>query len=67
MKLNKLTALSQFDVILSYRVRHAPVHMVVASVAFAQVASDSRADTAIPQGPHMVLNAVTSTAVVYIN
>ena len=53
--------------ILSYRVRHAPVHMVVASVAFAQVASDSRADTAIPQGPHVVLNTVTSTAVVYIN
>ena len=67
MKLNKLTALSQLDMILSYKVWHASIHTVVASVAFAQVASDSRADRAIPQGPHIVSNAVTSPAVVYIN
>ena len=40
---NELTALSQLDMILLYKVWHVPIHTVLASVAFAQVASDARA------------------------
>ena len=62
----ELTALSQLDMIVSYRVRHVPIHTVLASVAFPQVASDDRADRAIPQGPHAVSTKVAYPAAVCV-
>ena len=50
---------------LSYRVRHVPIHMVFTSVAFMQVASDVRADTAIAQGLHKVSSRLMYVAGVY--
>ena len=61
---NELTALSQFDVILSYRPRHVPIHRVFASVAITQVALDNRADIAISQGVQMSVT-VANTAAIY--
>ena len=62
----ELTALSQLDMIVSYRVRHVPIHTVLASVAFPQVASVDRADRAIPQGPHAVSTKVAYPAAVCV-
>ena len=63
---NELTALSQLDMILLYKVWHVPIHTVLASVAFPQVASDDRADRAIPQDPHMVSTKVAYLAAVCV-
>ena len=60
---NELTALSQFDMILSYMPRHVPIHRVFASVAFMQAVSDSRADRAIPQGVQMSVTVANAAAI----
>ena len=65
MKLNELTVLLQLDIILSYRVRQVPVHMVAASVVFVQLVSDDRAYWAIPQELHKLLVTLTNVAAVY--
>ena len=62
---NELTALSQLDMILLYKVWHVPIHTVLASVAFAQVASDARATWAISQGLHVVSIKKADAAAVY--
>ena len=41
---NKLTALSQLDMVSSYRVQHVPIHTVFAFVAFVQVVLDPGAN-----------------------
>ena len=65
MKLNELTVSLQLDIILSYKVRQVPMQMVVASVAFMQLVSNDRADTAIPQELHTLLVTLANAAAVY--